>query len=684
MPDDLSILNELEQQIDVKFKKVNRIYYKNPTYVVDYNGHVIRLSCPRLQSQEIPAPILKLRHLLSLYLNQAQITHLPEEFAELKDLRYFEIFDNCKVQRIHPRVMELGLPIRIGGYAVTRKGVFLRDAPLEEPPVEIVNQGTEAILTYFKSLEGQSMALNEVKVILVGDGGSGKTSLVKRFLGEPFDKHESQTHGINIEDWNFPDADSVLHVHFWDFGGQEIMHATHQFFLSKRSMYILVLDGRKDEKTEYWLKHIRSFGGDSPIVVVLNKTDQNPAFDVNRRFLLQKYPAIEGFYRVSCATGSGIRSLQEGLKAALSGIEIVGTTWPASWFAVKEQMETIEAHYISYAEYRRICSGQGIPDEKSGQTLLDFLHDLGVVLHFKDFKLLDTQVLEPEWVTQAVYRIINSTHLADSKGILSLIVMTDILAKKSPQDYVYPLDKHRYIVDLMLKFELCYEIDGDTILVPDLLDVQEPVFEFDYKSALLLLIEYDFLPKSVIPRLIVKLHKDIFQGLQWRTGVVVGDPTFRAQAVIKADEAEQRILVYVSGSGRRSYLAVLRHALSRINSSFERLAAIEKVPIRNHPDLTVSYAHLLRLEERGIRKYMPDGADKEYDVKRLLGTLFVENKTEQEILSVLRKLHDIADTQESLLAKANEVVQLQPNFFGVGVNLNALIKRVIGEKRKIS
>jgi internalin A len=60
-----------------------------------------------------------------------------------------------------------------------------------------------------------------------------------------------------------------IKVNFWDFGGQEIMHATHQFFLSKRSLYILVLDGRKDEKPEYWLKLIENFGGDSPVLVVI-------------------------------------------------------------------------------------------------------------------------------------------------------------------------------------------------------------------------------------------------------------------------------------------------------------------------------------------------------------------------------------------------------------------------------
>ena len=35
----------------------------------------------------------------------------------------------------------------------------------------------------------------------------------------------------------------------WDFGGQEIYHATHQFFLTRRSLYVLVDDTRKDDKS---------------------------------------------------------------------------------------------------------------------------------------------------------------------------------------------------------------------------------------------------------------------------------------------------------------------------------------------------------------------------------------------------------------------------------------------------
>jgi internalin A len=76
-------------------------------------------------------------------------------------------------------------------------------------------------------------------------------------------------------------------LNVWDFGGQEIMRATHQFFLTERSVYLLVLNGREgaeDFDAEYWLKHIESFGGESPVIVVQNKIAQHP-FDLNYRGL---------------------------------------------------------------------------------------------------------------------------------------------------------------------------------------------------------------------------------------------------------------------------------------------------------------------------------------------------------------------------------------------------------------
>jgi small GTP-binding protein len=291
-----------------------------------------------------------------------------------------------KITHLPSEIVDMGMDICWEGYT----GIILEINPLESPPIEIVKKGREAVIAYFKSLEGEKQALNEVKVLLVGDGGAGKTSLVKQLLGENFDVHESQTHGINIRDWNVEEADKSISVHLWDFGGQEIMHATHQFFLSKRSLYILVLDGRKDEKTEYWLKHIESFGGDSPVFVVINKIDENPGFDVNRRFLQEKYKGIKGFYRVSCAKREGLDGFSEALSKALADVELIKTTWATSWFKVKTQLENMTEYFISYEQYEKMCVKEDITEKSAQDTLVDFLNHLGVILHFKDFELLDT------------------------------------------------------------------------------------------------------------------------------------------------------------------------------------------------------------------------------------------------------------------------------------------------------
>lgn len=624
--------------------------------------------------------IRKLKNLEHLTLHANELTELPAEIGELERLKILNLFGN-QLAKLPQEILRLGIKFTFDT-RVRGDGIYLGgESRLESPPIEIVRKGRGAVEQYFKSLEGKKQALNEVKVLLVGDGSAGKTSLVKRLLELGFDEHEPQTHGINIRDWRVRENNKSISIHFWDFGGQEIMHATHQFFLSKRSLYILVLDGRKDEDAEYWLKHIESFGGDSPVLVALNKTDQNPGFDVNRRFLQDKYGGIKGFYRVSCASKMGITDFSRDLRKELANVKILETTWAKSWFNVKTKLEKMTENFICYDEYKAMCSKENILDEAAQDTLVDFLNDLGVILHFKDFRLLDTHVLEPKWVTEAVYRIINSEELAEAKGVLELTLLDQILRKKRRFDFRYPADRYPYIIELMKKFELCYEIDDQTVLVPDLLEVQEPEIEFDYEKPLRFLIEYDFLPKSIMPRFIVKMHKDIKGQSRWRTGVVLEDKSFHSTAVIKADERDKKIYIYVNGAQKRDYFSVIRYAFQSINSSFEKLEAIEKVPMPDAAAVTVSYEHLIRLERKAVEEYIPDGSEKAYKVKDLLGTIYVEKKTEKEILQLLKKLKEESDSPETLLKKAEDIIQLQPNLFGMGIDLKKLIKRLFGKKR---
>ncbi|MBT7778515.1 MAG: GTP-binding protein [Rhodospirillales bacterium] len=437
MPDrpklsDLEILKNLEDEIGMKFRKLRRNSFTTHCYVLDKRLDVVGMSIPHFDGKKLPVNLLKLKKIRRLYLNNLKMNVFPIELRELPNLEYVE-FWNSKISHLPPEALEIGLPIKLRVQAT--RGILLEGAKLTTPPIEIVAQGNLAIEQYYKSIEqeGEQANLNELKVVLVGDGGAGKTSLVRQIFGDEFNKFESQTHGIEVRKYSFQSRFRPIKVNFWDFGGQEIMHATHQFFLSHRSLYILVLDGRRDEKTEYWLKNIESFGGNSPILIVMNKIDQNPSFELNQRFLKEKYIGIKGFYRISCASKDGVETFIQKLKSAIVNVDLLRMTWPKSWFDVKNELEHLNQEYISYDAFRKICVDRKINESARQEVLLEFLHDLGVVLHFKDFELLDTQVLDPQWVTSGVYSIINSHVLAKRHGVLRISELSNILPMSSGQ-----------------------------------------------------------------------------------------------------------------------------------------------------------------------------------------------------------------------------------------------------------
>jgi hypothetical protein len=577
-------------------------------------GNLAKLQTLSLSNNElmaVPEGIGKLANLQKLWLQNNQLTAVPEGIGKLANLQTLDLHNN--------RLTEV--PEALGKLEKLEK-LALAGNPLESPPLEIAQQGTEAIRKYFEGLKvGVERALNEVKVLLVGEGGSGKTSLVKRLRKNKHDQNEAQTHGINIDDWDIKVGRKDIRVHFWDFGGQDIMYSTHQFFLSKRSLYVLVLDGRKDEDPEYWLKHIETFGGDSPILVVINKMDENAAFDVNRPALKEKYQGIKGFYRLSCRKNQGVKGFAKELKSELAKVEMIGTTWPARWFDVKTQLEGMKKEkkdFISCDEYRQLCAEVDVGDEDTQDVLVQYLNDLGVAVHFPDLALEGMHVLEPRWLTGAVYKIVNSPLLAESKGVLNGEMLRKILRKKPGEEFSYPRSKHPYIVELMKKFQLCYAMDSDMVLLPDLQDKKRPSFRFDRDSSLRFYFEYDFLPRSIVPWFIVQRHKDIDGELRWRTGVVLRNRRLGARALIVVDMRERKIYINVAGEQRRDFFAHIRQTFHEIHDGFEKMDVKEWVPLPGEKDFAVEYDELIGHELENEKEIFVGKLRKRYKVADLL------------------------------------------------------------------
>lgn len=449
--------------------------------------------------------------------------------------------------------------------------------------------------------------LNEGKLILVGRGEVGKTSLVRRLINDTFKDDESKTQGIRITNWNLPSGKDTFRLNIWDFGGQEIMHATHQFFMTERSLYLLVLNGREggeDVDAEYWLKHIESFGGESPVIVVQNKISQHP-FDLNYRGLVARYPQIRGFIKTDCKDRTGLLELRKLVESVVEGMPEMRMQFPSDWFKVKEQLESMENEHLSYQGFVEICTRAGINDEKDRETLGFALHCLGIALNYRDdTRLRETSILKPQWITQGIYSILNSKKLAERQGELALKDLQEILPKKR-----YPLDTHLFLLELMRKFSLCFPFrdEEDRYLIPELLGKEEieEISTFQPEHCLNFEYHYGILPEGLLPRFIVRTHTLSQNEQRWRSGVVLSYEG--CKALIKADPIDRRVVVRVKAGDanrRRSLLAIIRYDLEQIHSEFkDRLNAQAKVPLNEFPSFSVDYDKLVVFERKGVKEF---------------------------------------------------------------------------------
>lgn len=571
IPDSLGYLANLEGL----FLDKNRLLALPDSLGSLANLKTLSLSQNRLKV--FPAFVKKLTKLERLNITHSGLSVLPNFLSTLSNLKVLLLHGNDK----------LGLPDEVLG--PTDKEVNSGVSPAD--PKDILNY-------YFRMLADRQ-PLNEAKLILVGFGTVGKTSLVNRLIHQNFDSKSAKTEGIQITQWPIHlNGSEDITLHVWDFGGQEIMHSTHQFFLTERSLYLLVLNGRQgheDADVEYWLELIQSFGGSSPVLVILNKIKEHP-FDVNRGALQQKFPNIREFIATDCETGQGIDHLRAAIERETDALEHLRDPFPASWVAIKNKLSEMADNYISFEQYRAICQTDGETDYGAQDSLAVHLHSLGIALNYKDDpRLRDTHVLNPHWVTNGIYTLLNADELAHNKGELEATCLSRNL---DPQNY--PAERHGFLLELMRKFELCFRFEEDEhrYLIPDLLDKQQPAAaaEFDPAECLNFRYAYPILPEGLLPRFIVRTHVLSEHQLRWRTGVILNFEGNRA--LVKADPQDRCVSISVDGpmASRRRLLAVIRSDFERIHRSF-KFTPKELVPVPGHPDVTVDYKELLVREE---------------------------------------------------------------------------------------
>ncbi|UJB73183.1 hypothetical protein HRE53_31910 (plasmid) [Acaryochloris sp. 'Moss Beach'] len=437
-------------------------------------------------------------------------------------------------------------------------------------------------------------------MLIVGEGEAGKTTLAAKIEDKncPLPHIDDRTKGITIHTHHFS-CESHHHqetqpfqLNIWDFGGQEIYHYTHRFFLSKRSLYVLVADNRKDDTDfNYWLNIIELFAGDSPLIIVLNEKGEVQR-NVNHSELRSRYPSsIKDICSVNFKTEEepdsekkrerlhGITKLIRDIENVVQDLPHIGEPVPALWVEVRQSIEKDSRNSISLEQFHNLCHTKDITKAEDIATLLGYFHDLGVLLHFDDNPFLHNRViLKPSWATNAVYRIFDDDTIKAKRGRFT---RQECFALWHDTQYNF---MHDMLIELMKNFHLVYEIgQSGNLVAPQLLPQSTPDYSWESANNTYMEYRYDlFMPKGIFGQFVVRLYRYIENHTWvWRNGVILERQGTRAEIVESL--SDRRIYLRFTGSSIPEFRAIIIDTLDEISSFFSTIKVLQNGALSMQP-----------------------------------------------------------------------------------------------------
>ena len=464
----------------------------------------------------------------------------------------------------------------------------LENNPIKNPPKNVWKAGIDSIRNYYKELESAPTEefLYEAKMVMIGRGESGKTVLTKKLTNPNFhfNPKEPTTKGISVLKNPFNlmmtglNNSDTYKFNIWDFGGQTKYDLAHQFFITKKSIYLLLTEARHEDnylEFENWLNLINLLGEDSRIIVVVSKIDERKKRYPKDQYMKQ-YPNIHDFVELSCVDGyeKNIEHLKEKIKEAVMFLPQSNQKLPSTWVDIRKKLETLarKKDFITYKEYLRICKQFKFNQERA-DFLSDYLNALGVIIHRQDDILLkNIVILRIDWGIDAIYKVLDNKEVEKEKGFFTEKTVRKIWRAKKYSD------KQSELLALMLNYKLAFKCKDDSgYIVPILLQPNKPGnVDWNYDDNLRFEYTYEYMPPGIISRFIVEAHHMIYENNYWRFGLKIRfDDTF---AIVQEDYIKKRITILISGKDKHGLLSIIRNLFAEVHKKFERLKPKEWIP----------------------------------------------------------------------------------------------------------
>jgi len=431
-------------------------------------------------------------------------------------------------------------------------------------------------------LENKESALvYAVRIMLLGPGGAGKSSLADRLNDKKIQYTKDLTCGVNylynqlliLRD-TFPDfklTEKPLQLFLWDFGGQTIFHGLHSAFLHENCVYVLVVDSRHEQAPDEWLHQIRHLAGSqAKVLLVTNWYEQCETYQ-NKTRLLREFPDLltaDSFFYFSCLDKDAPdfkRFVQSLVKASLDSQKMVLKETLDVQRALDEQYKDGDTVFVRESKLRDLIATI-IQQPENADSTLNQLQQLGFLVQVE--KGNSRYCLKPAWAVDNAYQLLYSPALRQANGILNLTALEQVFAGKVDEDHV------EYLVSFLNERSLCIRLqDNGKYFFPDATRADEPLSVselLNQQNKLTLRFDVPYLPLGFHARLVHKLfvpHSEV--GIHdpqdiWRQGFILRAGT-TSQAVVHY-LLRKNVIEMVLAGDLKAFSALLREFYTHLKA----------------------------------------------------------------------------------------------------------------------
>lgn len=582
--------------------------------ILDLDGNLL---------QTIPEILRELPWVQGVFLNRNQIQEVPIWFCELFNLRVVGLRSN-RISRLPDFLAQMA----------NLRSIEARGNPLPEELVAAAANGAAGLLRSLRSTTQEGVNPRMVKLVLLGEPKSGKTTLLEALKGNPVpcDPNREETVGVDVVTIAAanPFASEPIYLSVWDFAGQHMEQATHQFFLTEGAIYVVLWNARQGTQSgkrdvPYWLELLKMRVREPRFLLVATHTEHTPS-DLNLRDIEEAYAGYQGHFPVDFETLTGFKALRNKIVQLAGESPSLEAKWPAGWLPIRDEIREIrrDRPHVTPAEFRKLIEQNGVSGDEASK-LATQLHNVGEILYFQERDELSSLViLNPEWVTRLIARIVRSEEVRKHRGIL----LNADLNKLWKEEDCTP-EVRRHLVNLMDWFDLTYStgqaeeigivVEALPYSTPEALKsvsipAGRPQIEMIFRFRL-----QKRLPPGIPTWAIARAHR-FSMSTPWRDAAFFEDKETNSYAQILASDMTREVRLCVTSDFPPFFFGRMEAILRDTFKRYPGVAPEWRVPCRCKPDCSHSYRYeTVRNRWRDRKEYVTcDESGEDVPIQSLL------------------------------------------------------------------